>query len=100
MSVILIASVVTFVLRAAPFVVLKRLADSEVLREIGASMPIGVMVILVFYTLADLPVGDPTAWLPAVGGIVATMAVHYFGRNALVSIVLGVAVYAGLLQIL
>ena len=44
---------VTVALRAAPFVALTRLRDSAVVRYLGRTMPAGVMVVLVVYTLRD-----------------------------------------------
>lgn len=84
--------VVTMVLRAAPFVALTRLRDSEVVRYLGRTMPGGVMVVLVIYTLRDTSV-ELGSWLPAVAALALTLGVHLAFRRAAVSIVLGTATY-------
>ncbi|HHT41695.1 MAG TPA: AzlD domain-containing protein [Actinomyces sp.] len=95
-----IIAVVTFVLRAAPFVALSKVADHPIVVEVGRSMPIGVMVILVLYTLLDVSFADLAGWAPAFAGMVVTFLVHLKWKNAMPSIVSGVATYAVLLHVL
>ena len=59
---------VTVVLRAAPFVALTRLRDSQVVRYLGRTMPAGVMVVLVVYTLRDTTTALGS-WLPAAAAL-------------------------------
>lgn len=84
--------VVTMALRAAPFVALTRLRDSRVVRYLGRTMPAGVMVVLVVYTLRDTT-ADLGSWLPAGAALALTLAVHLAFRRAAVSIILGTAAY-------
>ncbi|MFN3340246.1 MAG: branched-chain amino acid transporter permease [Dietzia sp.] len=84
--------VVTVVLRAAPFVALSRLRDSEVVRYLGLTMPAGVMVVLVVYTLRDTT-AELGSWLPAAAALTLTLGVHLAFRRAAASIVLGTAAY-------
>ncbi|KDN82836.1 branched-chain amino acid transporter permease [Kitasatospora cheerisanensis] len=81
---------VTLLLRAAPFVLLGRLRESGLLRFLAATMPAGVMVILTVYTLRDVPLAEAG---PAAAGLAATLGLHLWRRNALLSIVAGTAVY-------
>ena len=89
--------VVTFALRAAPFLVVERLRESRAVAWLGARMPVGIMVILVIYTLRD-PGGTtaPRGLVEAVA-LAVTVGLHLWRRNALLSIVGGTAVYATLL---
>jgi branched-subunit amino acid transport protein AzlD len=87
---LLVMFVVTVALRAAPFLALSALKDSAVVKFLGTSMPVGVMIILVMYTLRD--VGE-TTWLPATIGVCGTVAVHLWRRNAALSTVVGTALY-------
>lgn len=82
--------VVTVGLRAAPFAALALLRDSAVVKFLGTTMPAGVMVILVMYTLRDT---GATTWLPAAIGLGATVAVHLWRRNPALSTVVGTASY-------
>lgn len=84
--------VVTVLLRAAPFVALSRLRDSEVVRYLGLTMPAGVMVVLVVYTLRDTT-AELGSWLPAAAALTLTLGVHLAFRRAAASIVLGTAAY-------
>lgn len=83
---------VTMVLRAAPFVALTRLRDSAVVRYLGRTMPAGVMVVLVVYTLRDTTTAVDS-WVPALVALTLTLVVHLAFRRAAASIVLGTAAY-------
>ncbi|RKE21547.1 branched-chain amino acid transporter permease [Streptomyces sp. TLI_171] len=87
---------VTVLLRAAPFVLLGRFRESGLLRFLAATMPTGVMVILTVYTLRDLQLDTAG---PAAAGLAATVGLHLWRRNALLSIVAGTAVYVLALQL-
>jgi len=82
--------VVTVALRAAPFVALAALKNSAFVAFLGRTMPAGVMVILVLYTLRDV---GQTTWLPAAVGLAGTIAVHLWRRNAALSTVAGTGLY-------
>ena len=82
------------------FVALRRVRDSELMRIVAQTMPLGVMVILVTFTVSGVKFGVLASWLPALGGIVATALVHWRWANALVSIVVGVGAFWVLGQVL
>ncbi|MGW0017971.1 branched-chain amino acid transporter permease [Rhodococcus sp. NPDC003382] len=81
---------VTVGLRAAPFAALAFLRDSAVVKFLGATMPAGVMLILVMYTLRDT---GATTWLPAVIGLGVTVAVHLWRHSPALSTVAGTVAY-------
>lgn len=83
---------VTVALRAAPFVALTRLRDSQVVRYLGRTMPAGIMVVLVVYTLRDTTT-ELGSWVPAAAALTLTLAVHLAFRRAALSILLGTAAY-------
>ncbi|MEU5841502.1 AzlD domain-containing protein [Rhodococcus sp. NPDC047139] len=87
---LLVMFVVTVALRAAPFLALSALKDSAFVDFLGRTMPAGVMVILVMYTLRD--VGGST-WLPAAVGLAGTIGVHLWRHNAALSTVAGTVLY-------
>ncbi|MEV8193504.1 MULTISPECIES: branched-chain amino acid transporter permease [Rhodococcus] len=90
LGVLAVMFVVTVALRAAPFLALSALKNSAFVDFLGRTMPAGVMVILVMYTLRD--VGEST-WLPATVGLAGTIAVHLWRRNAALSTVVGTGLY-------
>ncbi|HET8992305.1 MULTISPECIES: branched-chain amino acid transporter permease [unclassified Rhodococcus (in: high G+C Gram-positive bacteria)] len=87
---LLVMFVVTVALRAAPFVALSALKHSAVVDFLGRTMPVGVMIILVMYTLRDV---GATTWLPATIGLSGTIAMHLWRRNAALSTVAGTGLY-------
>ena len=84
---------VTYALRAFPFVTLRGKEESLLVRLVGTSMPLGVMVILVIFALMDTDFHALSSWVPAAGGILVTAAIHFKWTNAMLSIVAGVATY-------
>lgn len=90
LGVLAVMFVVTVALRAVPFLALSALKNSAFVDFLGRTMPAGVMVILVMYTLRD--VGEST-WLPATVGLAGTIAVHLWRRNAALSTVVGTGLY-------
>lgn len=90
---------VTLALRAAPFLALARLRDSGIVRYLGRTMPAGVMVVLVVYTLRDTTTAIGS-WVPAAAALALTLTVHLVLRRAAASIVLGTATYMVLQAVL
>jgi len=97
-GVLLPIAVVTLLLRALPFSFLRLLKGSPLIEFLGAYMPIGVMTVLVVYTLAgarDVPGGVGAALLAGV----VTIAVHAWRRSAALSILTGTALYMALVNL-
>lgn len=87
---------VTVTLRALPFAVIGPLRTSPVIAFLGLHMPGGVMVILAIYTLEDVPI---TTWphaLPQALAVAATIGLHLWRHNAVVSILGGTAAFVAL----
>jgi branched-subunit amino acid transport protein AzlD len=59
-------------------------------------MPLGVMVILLAYTLRGLPLAGPVQALPDVLALAATAGLHLWRRNAVLSILGGTAIHVAL----
>jgi branched-subunit amino acid transport protein AzlD len=59
-------------------------------------MPLGVMVILVACTLRNLARPDPPRALPDIVALVATVGLHLWRRNAVLSILGGTAIHVAL----
>lgn len=86
------AAAVTFLLRAAPFVLKNTIKDSPLLQALNGSMPLGIMVILVVYCLAGIRFADPVlAWSQLVATPV-TMLLHLWKRNLFLSVLSGTLV--------
>jgi len=91
-----VSAAVTWALRALPFTALAPLRASAAVGYLSARMPLGVMVILLGYTLRNLPLGDPGRALPDILALAATVGLHLWRRNAVLSILGGTAIHVAL----
>ena len=96
LAAVAVSAAVTWGLRALPFTALARLRASAAVGHLSARMPLGVMVILLAYTLRDLPLAGPTQALPDILALAATLGLHLWRRNAVLSILGGTAVHVAL----
>lgn len=87
-----VVAVITFACRIAPFVLLRGRGRVPLLAFLGDAMPLGVMIVLVAYTLDGVTTA-PATWLPAVVGIGTTAGLHLWRRAMGLSLVGGTAVY-------
>ncbi len=89
--------VVTVVLRALPFAAMKFFRESALVAWLGIAMPVGVMIVLVMYTLVgstDKPGGVGAALI----AVAFTVGLHLWKRSATWSILLGTALYVVLVN--
>ncbi|MDU0969264.1 MAG: AzlD domain-containing protein [Actinomycetaceae bacterium] len=86
----------TYALRASSFLFKAKMVTSTVLKRLSALMPAGIMVILVVYSLSS--VADKSAWAAA-AGVAVTAGLHLWRKQALLSIVGGVATYGVVLAL-
>jgi branched-subunit amino acid transport protein AzlD len=94
-GVVLVSAAVTWTLRAAPFAVLAPLRRSALLPYLSVKMPVGVMTILVIYTLFSNAESSPTAfpWIPLGAAALLTMGLHLWRANFVMSVLAGTSVY-------
>lgn len=92
---VVVVAVITFACRIAPFALLRGRRDSALLNFLSRAMPLGVMIVLVSYTLSGVSPATST-WLPALGGIGATAGLHLWRRSIGVSLIGGTGVYIAL----
>ena len=72
---VVVVAVITFVCRVAPFALLRGRSRSPLVDFLASTMPLGVMIALVAYTLDGVGAA-PATWLPAVVGIGTTAGLH------------------------
>ena len=83
----------TFITRAAPFVLLKSHQDSRLLLHFGRVLPVMILMVLVgFGVIGLLDAQGSRQALLAIAMVITTL-VHLIFRQAMVSILLGTAVY-------
>ncbi|MEU6129937.1 AzlD domain-containing protein [Saccharopolyspora sp. NPDC047091] len=89
-AVVAVCAAVTWAVRALPFAALAPLRDSELVHHLGQRMPVGVMIVLAVYTVR----GTTVPQLAPVGlALAATLGLHLWRGNALLSILGGTAVH-------
>ena len=93
LAAVAVSAAVTWALRALPFTALAPLRASAAVGYLSACMPLGVMVILLAYTLRTLPLADPGKALPDILAVAATVGLHLWRRNAVLSILGGTAIH-------
>jgi branched-subunit amino acid transport protein AzlD len=96
LAAVAVSAAVTWGLRALPFTALARLRASAAVGYLSTRMPIGVMVILLAYTLRGLPLAGPVQALPDVLALAATVGLHLWRHNAVLSILGGTAIHVAL----
>ncbi|UVJ39045.1 branched-chain amino acid transporter permease [Arthrobacter sp. CJ23] len=96
LAAVLISSAVTWTLRAAPFALLAPIRHSALLPYLNENMPVGIMTILVFYTVRHVPPAFTPATAAIAAGFIVTAGLHLWRRNAVVSVLGGTAVHVAL----
>ncbi len=97
---VLVCAGVTIALRALPFVVLGRGGGQPpaLVRRLGQRLPPAVMAILVVYCLRGTSFAALSGWLPALAAGAATVGLHVWRRNTLLSIAGGTVLYMLLIR--
>ena len=93
---VLISSAVTWALRAAPFAALAPLRHSALLPYLNENMPVGIMTILVFYTVRSVPPSLTPVTMAMTAGLAVTAALHLWRQNGVTSVLGGTAVHVTL----
>lgn len=96
LAAVLVSAALTFLLRLAPFVALRKLGSSPLVEHLAATMPLGVMVILVCYTLAETDLTTAPFGIPEALCLGLTLALHVWRGNALLSLLVGTGAYVAL----
>lgn len=99
LTAVLVAAGITWALRALPFFFVEKLRDSALLPHLAAVMPVGIMTILVLYTLRNTDIGANVPTLAVGLGLLVTLALHLWRRNAVLSVLAGTAVHVVLMSV-
>ena len=89
---VVVVAAITFACRIAPFALLRGRGGGPLVDFLSSAMPLGVMIVLVAYTLDGVG-ADPVTWAPAAAGIASTAALHLWRRAIGLSLIGGTAVY-------
>lgn len=97
-AVLIPVGIVTVLLRALPFSLLRVLKDSPFIGFLAVLMPVGVMTVLVVYTLLGYS-ASPAHLLSALLALTVTLLLHWWKRRADLSIFAGTALYMVLVNV-
>jgi branched-subunit amino acid transport protein AzlD len=84
-----VAVAITVTLRTAPFLIKNTIDESALLIDVGRWMPLGAIAILTCYCLTTIDYLSANHGLPEIVGVVITVGVHLWRRNAVLSILTG-----------
>lgn len=93
-----VMSVVTILLRAAPFLIFKKKTPAYVL-YLGQVLPAAIIGMLVIYCLKDTKVLSAPFGAPELAAGLLVAGLHAWKRNILLSILAGTVVYMLLTQL-
>lgn len=96
---------VTFITRALPALIPKKLLDTPWLHRLNESLPLSVMVLLILTSLSYQDIfltrsnnsADMHLLLAEIGALILVLWVYHISRQLLVSMVVGIAAINGLL---
>lgn len=89
----IVSALVIFALRAFPFVLFSRRNPPHVLRFIEKYIPPMVMAILLVYCLKDIQFTQTPYGAPYFIALAATIALHIWKKNSMISIFGGTALF-------
>ena len=96
---VVVAAAITWALRALPFAALAPMRHSAVVKYLSVHMPVGVMVMLAIYTLRPAVSGGGVQLVWLAVAVAITAGLHLWRGHALVSILVGTAVYVVLMSV-
>lgn len=95
---IVVATLATYATRIIPFLVFRNREPSPLIKYIELTMPVMIMVILVFYALKDVKWESYPYGLAEIIGVGIAIFLHVRFQNALLSIFVATLAYMILIQ--
>lgn len=91
---------ITFILRAFPTFVPKRILNSHLLRYLNYALPLSVMTVLIVHSMEiDFANFESTMILSKVGALLLVLLSYIWFKNVFLSVIIGVASLNGLLYL-
>ncbi len=99
-TVIGIVAVVTWALRAFPFLLFGNRPLPEVIRYLGKALPPAIMTVLVIYCLRDTVFSQSPFGIPETAACALVIILQVFRKNMYLSIIAGTVCYMILLRVI
>ncbi|NLJ15832.1 MAG: branched-chain amino acid transporter AzlD [Clostridiales bacterium] len=93
LAIVTVIAVMTFVTRALPFAVFSRIKVPRPIEYLGKFLPYAVTTMLVVYCLKDVDFLSGSYGIPELVSIFATILIHLWKRNTILSIFSGTILY-------
>jgi branched-subunit amino acid transport protein AzlD len=84
---------VTFGLRALPFLAAKFLQKHPLVQQLGRFLPLAIMTLLLLHTLVGSARDNPQGPWAELAAVACVLALQWWGKHALLSILAGTALY-------
>lgn len=95
---IIVMAVVTYLIRALPFLILQDKKTPDFINFLGKYLPFAIIGMLVMYCLKDVSIVGGSHGIPELIAILLIIVLHVWKRNTLLSIVSGTVCYMLLSQ--
>lgn len=99
-SAVAIMAVVTYALRALPFIAFRNRQVPKYIEYLGKYLPFAVMAMLVVYCLKGIDLLSGNHGLPEIIAAAAVALLHIWKRNTIISVVAGTVLYMVLIRIM
>lgn len=93
LGVIAAMGLVTFALRALPFVGAQWLQNHPVVQRLGEFLPLAIMTLLLVHSVTGAALEHPAGPWPELVAVALVVFLQWRSRNALLSIVVGTCLY-------
>ena len=93
MAALLAMAAVTFGLRALPFLAAKFLQKHPLVQQLGRFLPLAIMTLLLLHTLVGSARDNPQGPWAELAAVACVMALQWWRKHALLSILAGTALY-------
>lgn len=97
---ILVPALLTFGLRALPFLLLNKRELPKRIEYLGNVFPMAIMATLVVYCLKSIPESALQDNLMLLAGVAVTAIVHFWKKSSILSITVGTVVYMVLVHMI
>lgn len=95
---ILIPAIITFLLRATPFIFFSKKEVPEIILYIGKYLPFAMMGLLVVFALKNIYILSYPYGIPEAISVIAVIFLHLWKKNMLISIGGGTVIYMFIIQ--
>ena len=96
--IIAVCAICTFAERALPFIIFRGKEVPEIVRYLGRILPMAIMATLVIYCIKGISFASVAGWAPILIASAATVVLHLWKSNTMLSIFGGTVCYMVLVQ--